>query len=236
MKKAFLFYIILFLASCTVQKPGTIVKQNDVERIIRTLSADNMQGRAIYTPGIEKAARFIENEFKQIGLQPLKGQDGFRQEMPRTRVKPGVLNVTINGKVTDENNVLVYTDKTDLNWSNTTGIETQYIKPGDDFIDKYLDITRNLDKSVIVFVDKEFSDVFKLFRNSAKQERVLESKGTAAVFIIGAENPSTYQINCTNKTEKEALFNIAGILPGKSKPDEYVIFSGHYDHLGYFNQ
>jgi Zn-dependent M28 family amino/carboxypeptidase len=24
-----------------------------------------------------------------------------------------------------------------------------------------------------------------------------------------------------------------GVIPGKSKPDEYVIFSGHYDHLGY---
>lgn len=25
---------------------------------------------------------------------------------------------------------------------------------------------------------------------------------------------------------------MVGVLPGKSKPDEYVIFSGHYDHLG----
>jgi Zn-dependent M28 family amino/carboxypeptidase len=28
------------------------------------------------------------------------------------------------------------------------------------------------------------------------------------------------------------LKNVVGILPGKSKKDEYVIFSGHYDHLG----
>ena len=28
------------------------------------------------------------------------------------------------------------------------------------------------------------------------------------------------------------LFNVAGIIPGKTKPDEYVVFSGHYDHLG----
>ncbi|WP_431241600.1 M20/M25/M40 family metallo-hydrolase [Flavobacterium sp. P21] len=26
--------------------------------------------------------------------------------------------------------------------------------------------------------------------------------------------------------------NVVGILPGKTKPNEYVIFSGHYDHLG----
>jgi Zn-dependent M28 family amino/carboxypeptidase len=28
------------------------------------------------------------------------------------------------------------------------------------------------------------------------------------------------------------MANVVGILPGKSKKDEYVIFSGHYDHLG----
>lgn len=28
------------------------------------------------------------------------------------------------------------------------------------------------------------------------------------------------------------MSNVAGIIPGKSKPEEYVIFSGHYDHIG----
>ena len=29
-----------------------------------------------------------------------------------------------------------------------------------------------------------------------------------------------------------SLANVVAVLPGKSKPNEYVIFSGHYDHLG----
>lgn len=29
-----------------------------------------------------------------------------------------------------------------------------------------------------------------------------------------------------------SLANVVAILPGKSRPEEYVIFSGHYDHLG----
>lgn len=28
------------------------------------------------------------------------------------------------------------------------------------------------------------------------------------------------------------LANVVGIIPGRSRPNEYVIFSGHYDHLG----
>jgi Zn-dependent M28 family amino/carboxypeptidase len=31
---------------------------------------------------------------------------------------------------------------------------------------------------------------------------------------------------------KLPMFNVVGVLPGKSKPNEYVVFSAHYDHLG----
>lgn len=35
-----------------------------------------------------------------------------------------------------------------------------------------------------------------------------------------------------NPDQNAPLANVVGIIPGKSKPEEYVIFSGHYDHLG----
>lgn len=34
------------------------------------------------------------------------------------------------------------------------------------------------------------------------------------------------------KVDGERANNVIGILPGKSKPNEYVVFSAHYDHLG----
>ncbi len=40
--------------------------------------------------------------------------------------------------------------------------------------------------------------------------------------------PFVYERDGTSHT----LNNIIGILPGKSKKDEYVIFSAHYDHIG----
>ncbi|MEJ6980952.1 M20/M25/M40 family metallo-hydrolase [Pedobacter sp. P351] len=233
MKKAYLIYILVFLISCVAQKPENLVQQNDIERIIRTLSADEMQGRAVFTPGIEKAASFIESEFRQIGLQPFKGQNTFRQEFSMTNIKPIALSVSVNGNVIDENNVLVITDKPGLNWNTASGVETQFIKSGDIFMSRYRSIM-TLNKPVIIFVDEEFYDAFKRVRNFFMGERLIDEprENTAAVFIIGTKDPSTYQINFTNKIEQAPLFNIAGIIPGKSKPDEYVIFSGHYDHLG----
>ncbi|MGV3510077.1 MAG: M20/M25/M40 family metallo-hydrolase, partial [Sphingobacteriaceae bacterium] len=202
-------------------------------RIIRTLASDEMQGREIFTPGIEKAASFIENEFNKIGLQPLEGLNSFRQEFHKLSIKPGIFSATVNGGRVDDDKVLVITSKPNINWTNSNGIETHSIKSGDSFMSRYREIM-SLEKPVIVFVDEEYFDAFKRVRSFFMNERVVDTldQHTAAVFILGQENPSTYQINFANNIQKLPLFNIAGIIPGKSKPNEYVIFSGHYDHIG----
>lgn len=109
--------VFFFITSLHAQ---TIDKEN-ILRIEKILTADDLQGRKVFTPGIEKAAEFVEMEFKAAGLQPWKVDSGFRQEF------------TID-----------------------------------------------------------------------RRGRPMEGK----------------------------LTNVIGILPGKSKPNEYVIFSAHYDHLG----
>ena len=52
---AFLLAVVLQTQAQDVNKD---IKQDDVERIIKTLSADDMQGRGNFTPGLEKAAQF----------------------------------------------------------------------------------------------------------------------------------------------------------------------------------
>ncbi|MFD0750957.1 M20/M25/M40 family metallo-hydrolase [Mucilaginibacter calamicampi] len=132
MKKIFAITFLLSVSVCGyAQKVDKLIKEKDVKRIIETLSADDMQGRGTFTPGIEKAALFIEDEFKHIGLQPLEGLSGFRQVVDPKALGP------------------------------------------------------------------------------------LPTRG-----------------NMAEKLTNIPLFNVVGVLPGKSKPDEYVIFSAHYDHLG----
>ena len=114
----FALFTLFVTTGASAQSFNKIVKKAYVDQLIQTLSSDEMEGRALYSKGIDKAATFIESEFKKIGLTPLKGEEGYRQTF---------------------------------------------------------------------FVDS---------------------------------------------TTKAPLFNVAGIIPGKSKPNELVIFSGHYDHLG----
>ena len=43
---------------------------------------------------------------------------------------------------------------------------------------------------------------------------------------------ATLTANLTAKTETITSYNVAGILPGKSRPDETIIYTAHHDHLG----
>lgn len=108
--------VLLLTAQYTrAQDIDKIITKEYADRLIRTLSSDEMEGRAAFSAGIDRAAMFIEGEFKEIGLQPLAGNGSYRQ---------------------------------------------------------------------------------------------------------------------TFQHQGKPLFNVAGMIPGKSKSKELVIFSGHYDHLG----
>lgn len=56
------------------------IQKSEVTRIETELSSDAMEGRALFTPGIEKASVFIEGEFKRIGLNYYKGLQSYRQD------------------------------------------------------------------------------------------------------------------------------------------------------------
>ena len=55
---------------------------------------------------------------------------------------------------------------------------------------------------------------------------------TNVVFVLSDTDPARFDIESTHEITEQKLANIVAVLPGKSKKDEYVIFSGHYDHLG----
>lgn len=118
MAKCFTCFVLLLFVQTSffAQSIDKIIKPKEVKRIEKKLSSDEMRGRALFTPGIDRAADFIASEFKKAGIKP---------------------------------------------WNDSSYFQT-------------------------------------------------------------------FSAPHTNLPLK----NVVGILPGTSKKDEYVIFSGHYDHLG----
>jgi Zn-dependent M28 family amino/carboxypeptidase len=101
-KTGSLLIVLLFFFSCAVHTKGddddagvkvhidavsgsknktnnSVIDSNMVRKHLYTLAADNMEGRKSGTPGIEKAAVYIENEFKKIGLSTFGDLESYRQ-------------------------------------------------------------------------------------------------------------------------------------------------------------
>jgi Tol biopolymer transport system component len=93
----------LLLAGIAVAQPTTTNHQpsTEIERHIRTLSADVMEGRGLNTRGLASAATYIESELRAAKLTPAFGKS-YRQKFP---VKTGVTlgaNNRIEGLKSDE--------------------------------------------------------------------------------------------------------------------------------------
>ncbi|HEY0244730.1 MAG TPA: M20/M25/M40 family metallo-hydrolase [Mucilaginibacter sp.] len=217
------------------QDVDKLIKQDDVERIIKTLSADDMRGSATFTPDIERAAQFIEKEYKQAGLVPLAGNKDYRQNFTMTRSTPVTIAVTINGKPISPDSVLVSTTAPALNWANGSSDVQVVTLTGDKTFRTESAGYLKSSKKLLVLTDPKFAA--NITNSKARSKNgVMSYKANddqAIVYVIGKfDNVKSFTVNYAAKVDKLPLFNIAGMIPGKSKPDEYVVFSGHYDHLG----
>ncbi len=210
------------------------IKEKDVARIISTLSADDMQGRATFTPGIEKAAQFIESEYKEIGLKPMEGNTGYRQNFTMTRVTPVKTLVSINGQTISADSVFASTSAASFDWSSNSDVQLVKLSADKNFRTEYMGYLQS-GKKMLIVVDPKFAATFKLLQDRSRKGTVTNkvNSNQVLVFVLGRyDDIKSFNVSYTGKVEELPLFNVAGIIPGKTKPNEYVIFSGHYDHLG----
>lgn len=102
MKKIILFLSFITAVSLHAQEKPTIDKQ-EIVRIESTLASDKMQGRAIFSAGIDSASAFIENEFEKIGLDFYKNLQNYRQEfINKRRLANNVVGVLLGKSKPEE--------------------------------------------------------------------------------------------------------------------------------------
>jgi Zn-dependent M28 family amino/carboxypeptidase len=209
------------------QNINTIINPVEVERIEKILSADDMQGRKTFTRGIDKAADFIAGEFKAAGLETFGNAKNYFQEFSMVQTKLISAKATFDQTVVPAQNIVAFTSKAELHVTQDSGYEKVFIRAGDNFRAALLKYVLG-EKSYLVIVDTSFIKQLPMLsrgRPSFKKER-------SVIFIMTTLDPGNYEINISMEVTESKLKNVVGILPGKSKKDEYVIFSGHYDHLG----
>lgn len=224
-----IFFSLSSFCSLSAQSINKIIKEKKVRRIEKILSADDMQGRETFTPGIEKASAFIEAEFKKTGLQPFNGANNFRQEFFMYQSKTQEAKVIIGGNTIADSMVVCFSYLPEVAFTEKSDIEVVKINKGDKFGPKFYQYYQSK-KNLLVMVDTAFSGQMKNVQN---MEKISAEPGkNTIVFVMDNTAANTFSITVTSLLIKKPLNNVVGVLPGKSKPEEYVVFSGHYDHLG----
>ncbi len=182
-------------------------------KIVDTLTSPYFWGRGYTKDGMKKAADFLAQEFKTIGLKPLDKKNFLQSFTYSANTFPGDMEVTINDKS---------------------------LTPGVDFIvspeSKGIKAKAKLEQSDSThFVNREHGIILS-FENkltwSAEQK-----EGDYTLIQIDnnkfAETPKKIKVDIENKfVEKFDASNVCAVVPGTQKPDSFIFITAHYDHLG----
>lgn len=230
MKKFFVSFCLLgSMVAVKAQDLQTIITDAEVQRVVGTLASDEMEGRRTFTKGIEKAAAFIAAEFKSYGIQPLKGSNQYLQSFAMIRPKFISASGMLNESALDTKQIIAVTCSKDLLVSEKSGYDVAVIAKGANLFGEARKFS-GLTKNTIVLVDTSFANSFG---------RLAQLKGNmfysdkSVVFVLTPETAiKSITIDAKHEIQEMPLANVVGMIPGKTLPNEYVIFSGHYDHLG----
>ncbi|WP_460891277.1 M20/M25/M40 family metallo-hydrolase [Rufibacter soli] len=221
--------VLLPLSGAFAQKD---IKQKDVARIVNTLAADDMMGRKTFTPGIEKAAEFISSEFKKAGLQPLAGDTDFKQEFKMYSLSPDKADIEINGKQLKPEEFFYSTVHRKVEWEDKAP-KPVFIGENDDFR-QGINKARQQKKDLLVMVHPKHQEMFSRYAEYFRQSSPVTElgKGSTLIFVLSPLTEVTsLDAEIKNEVKEMNLANVAGMIPGK-RAKEYIVFSGHYDHIG----
>lgn len=226
--------IIPFLAGCFFtlfsysQSIDKIINASEVERIEKVLSSDDMQGRKTFTPSIDRAAAFIAGEFKKSGLKYFDGLKSYMQPFSMKKANLVSASGKMGNQSVDAEKIIAITTDAEIDINENSGYTKVMISDTANFFREALNLMKE-DRKYLVLVDTSFSKNFNRLRRFNRES--FDTKAPV-VFVLTNENPATYHFEIKNEVTSAALANVVGVLPGRSKKDEYVIFSAHYDHLG----
>ena len=218
---------------------ATAVSAATVARVVKTLAADDMQGRGTGQPGGLKAAQFLAAEFKRIGLQPLPGQPDFEQTLTVYQGLTSPVAAVINGQTMAPLQAVAISGQSTLRWANEDAEAPAVVVIGPEPAERrklfaYLSPTAN----TLVFVDTAQVKAFRQLASYAAQGTMSAEppQPFSTVFVLGPKPATlTYRISASSVLEPVQLRNVVGMLPGRDpkRAKEHVVFSSHYDHLGY---
>jgi hypothetical protein len=234
MKKFFFFLglcicIQWFSPVVSAQALADSISEGEAHKILNFLASGDLGGRGNFTPELTIAANFIANKFAEYGLQPLQGNFSFYQAF-NAKDSRGIYRdkVKWNGKYLDPSQFVYLTPDVmplslalnDFNVVEYSGMFNDSI-----LLAHWTDTTNTL-----ILWKRASSDKKGIPLENIQTPNFPPLKNI--LFVSSVALPRSLVVTVNETYRDDVLFNIIGVLPGKTKPDEIIIFSAHYDHIG----
>jgi hypothetical protein len=207
MKKLFLF-ISSAICISSFSQDSTFAR-----KIVDTLTSQAFWGRGYTKDGMHKAAIFLADEFKDFGLQPMKGKSFFQEYSFNVNTFPNRMTMNVNDKelIAGKDFIVAAESKGFVGEGNVEQIDSvQFVDRKNKVIIKLenkltMDVAERLEDYTIVQIDKKSI----------------------------SSNPISYQVTIDNKFIKNfKAANICGVVKGTVHLDSIIMITAHYDHLG----
>lgn len=217
-------------ASAAATTYAQTVTAADLEKHLRVLAADDMEGRETGTRGQKKAAAYIASQFEQMGLKPIvkqaDGSMGFYQPFTLYKKTWGDLYAKADGKT--------FTYLTDflVNGLFSVPYETEYetVFVGYGIADEKVNDYTNLSVKgkAVVMLDGEPKNTDGTSAVTGKQEpskwsgangwrakvTAAKDKGATQVFIISMEDAAGFKRQLSERAALQQRFNRLSLKPG----------------------
>lgn len=228
-KSISVFFIFSILGSiCFAQKADEVLNVKEAFRIESFLAANELKGRKTGTVEIDKAADFIADEFKKAGLNTYASLKTYKQIFVYARTKFLNAKAIIDTSKIEEANIIAITTDSVIKINELSNYTKILIGKSENLLKKAEEILGK-EKNQLVLVNSFFANDFKKLK---RFKRDAEKSGYSIIFVLSNNEAKKYEIEINNKVTETNYSNVIAVLPGKSKKDEFVVYSGHYDHLG----
>jgi aminopeptidase YwaD len=244
-----LFYIL----------PGEILfAQDEVQWLkdqVNILAGPGMDGRGYVDEGGEKAAVYINGKFDEFGLRSFdKSGNHYQSYTFPVNTFPGVVSLKLNHNTLEPGkDFMVHGSSRGINVADkqvrTIDLSTlrdtlawDSLKNGftanGAYLLKSIDRLMQLKKLSLRTLSGEFADGIYIIPMPKKLSWLVTTDTVGATLIYVADSVMPHKVkkmSAVIETKFIPVFptqNVLGFVPGTEKPDSFIVFTAHYDHLG----
>jgi hypothetical protein len=209
-----------------------------VESDLNYLASDALKGRKNGSPELLEAAKWIANEFKNIGLESPSFTNDYLQEVTLIEAENKYRSLLLNGMSINEDKFFVLGQKAKFQINSERAIEVFVVEEQDNIM-RVLNEIQNVTGSYAVLIHPAHRaryNKIKMHFTKPKKELENEEANFSLWVLTNEKNIHSIDLSVVNALNKSVIYNVIGELPTTLSENRNWIYSAHYDHLGIINE